>query len=166
MDWEVRTYVKKHIYIQTRSVKVGTYNFLGKQIVQQVERNPIIPIRALHAQLQREYQVDLSKMKVLRDKTEAMKQVRGDYEGRCALLRDYVFELQTRNLETTMKIEVETKLNPASETRTFKKIYVCLGPLKKGFAAGKRDYLRLDGSFMKGTYPGMILTAVVCLAII
>ena len=44
--------------------------------------------------------------------------------------------------------------------RKFKSIYVCLGPLKDGFKAGKRDLLGLDGCFMSGQFPGQILTAV------
>ncbi|XP_023736423.2 uncharacterized protein LOC111884348 [Lactuca sativa] len=99
-------------------------------------------------------------MKVFRAKTEALNQVRGDYAGQYITLRDYVQELRTRNPGTTVKIEVESEPNPSPETRTFKRIYICLGPLKKGFLAGKRDYLGLDGTFMKGPYLGMILTAV------
>nr|XP_043630317.1 uncharacterized protein LOC122601637 [Erigeron canadensis] len=50
--------------------------------------------------------------------------------------------------------------NPNSETRQFKRIYVCLGPLKEGFKACKRELLGFDGAFMKGPYPGQVLTAV------
>ncbi|GJY80447.1 mutator type transposase [Tanacetum coccineum] len=34
------------------------------------------------------------------------------------------------------------------------------GPLKKGFKACGRDLLGLDGAFMKGPYPGQLLTAI------
>nr|KAJ0217967.1 hypothetical protein LSAT_V11C300138950 [Lactuca sativa] len=103
----------------------------------------------------------LQRRNVFRDKTEALNQVRGDYAGQyTTTLRDYVQELRTRNPGTTVKIEVESEPNPAFETRTFKRIYICLGQLKKGFLAHKRYYIRLDGTFMKGPYPGMILTAV------
>ncbi|CAI9303348.1 unnamed protein product [Lactuca saligna] len=34
------------------------------------------------------------------------------------------------------------------------------GSLKKGFVAGKQDYVGLDGSFMNGPYPRIVLTAV------
>nr|KAJ0193739.1 hypothetical protein LSAT_V11C800405860 [Lactuca sativa] len=159
-DWEVRTYEKKHVCLQTRIGKACTYKFLSKQIVQQVESNPTIPTRALQEQLQRQYQCDISKMKVFRAKTEENIHVRGDYAGQYSILRDYVLELQTRNPNTTVKIEVETEPNPHCESRIFKRIYICLGSLKKGFAAGKRDYIGLDGSFMKGPYPGIVLTAV------
>ena len=37
---------------------------------------------------------------------------------------------------------------------------MCLGALKKGFKAGIRDFLGLDGAFMKGPFPGKILPAV------
>ncbi|KAL7585136.1 uncharacterized protein LOC111901662 [Lactuca sativa] len=124
-----------------------------------IESNPTVLTRALQEQLQREYQVDISKMKVFRAKKEALNQVRAITQGNI-LLRDYVQELHTRNPRTTVKIEVKSELNPTFETRNFKRIYICLGPLKKGFLAGKRDYLGLDGTFMKGTYPGMILTIV------
>ncbi|CAI9268897.1 unnamed protein product [Lactuca saligna] len=104
----------------------------------EVESNPTIPTRALQEQLQRQYQCDISKMKVFREKTEANIHVR----------------------DTTVKIKVETEPNPHCESRIFKRIYICLGSLKNGFAAGKRDYLGLDGSFMKGPYPGIVLTVV------
>nr|GEW65216.1 hypothetical protein [Tanacetum cinerariifolium] len=41
-----------------------------------------------------------------------------------------------------------------------RRIYVCLGALKSGLKAGKRDLLGLDGCFMFGPYSGQILTAV------
>ena len=35
-----------------------------------------------------------------------------------------------------------------------------MGPLKKGFKACLRDLVGLDGAFMKGPFPGQVLTAV------
>ena len=46
-------------------------------------------------------------------------------------------------------------------TRQFRRIYIWLGALKNGFKAGKKDLLGLDGCFMKGQYPGQLLTVVV-----
>ncbi|KAL4574492.1 hypothetical protein LXL04_021324 [Taraxacum kok-saghyz] len=61
---------------------------------------------------------------------------------------------------TNVKIQVHSEPNLSLQTRVFKRIYICLGALKNGFKAGCRDFLRLDGTFMKGPYPGQILTAV------
>jgi len=59
-----------------------------------------------------------------------------------------------------VKLDVECEPDPSATTRKFKRIYVCLGPFKNGFKAGKRDLLGLDGTFMKGPFPGEVLTAV------
>ena len=75
-------------------------------------------------------------------------------------MRDYVLELQKTNEGTTVKIDVVSEPVVSSPTRQFRRIYVCLGPLKKGFKAGLREFLGLDGAFMKGPFPGQILSAV------
>ncbi|XP_042753098.2 uncharacterized protein LOC122195341 [Lactuca sativa] len=69
-------------------------------------------------------------------------------------------ELQATNVGTTVKLEVVNEPNNARETRQIKRVYICLGALKKGFKAGLRDILGLDGAFMKGPFPGQVLTAV------
>ncbi|GJV54814.1 mutator type transposase [Tanacetum coccineum] len=69
-------------------------------------------------------------------------------------------KVRVSNPNTTIKIEVEPPEDIHSTERKFKRVYVCLGPLKDGFKAGKRDLLGLDGCFLSGSYPGWILTAV------
>ncbi|XP_076946518.1 uncharacterized protein LOC143618067 [Bidens hawaiensis] len=69
-------------------------------------------------------------------------------------------ELRATNIDTTVKIEAEPCTDPTSDTRMFRRIYICLGPLKRGFNSGMGPILGLDGTFMKGNWPGKILTAV------
>ncbi|GKC58873.1 mutator type transposase [Tanacetum coccineum] len=73
---------------------------------------------------------------------------------------DYVWELKRCNPDTTVKIDVYGEEDPESPTRLFRRIYVCLGALKRGFREGGRELLGLDGAFMRGQYPGQMLTAV------
>ncbi|GJT34291.1 mutator type transposase [Tanacetum coccineum] len=84
----------------------------------------------------------------------------GDYTKQYALLRDYVLNLQRTNPDTTMNLDVERCFDPSEPTRQFRRIYLCLGTLKKGFKACMGDLLGLYGCFMKGQYPGQLLTAV------
>ncbi|CAI9284676.1 unnamed protein product [Lactuca saligna] len=125
INWTVKTYEKQHTCLQTRKIRACNYKFLSEQIVDTVEANPEIPLRALREMLEKKYQ-----------------------------------EVQSRNPNTTVKLQVQSEPCYASETRVFERVYICLGPLKSGFAAGKRDLLGLDGAFMKGPYHGMILTTV------
>ncbi|GJW43444.1 hypothetical protein Tco_0072243 [Tanacetum coccineum] len=79
-------------------------------------------------------------------------------------LRDYCphcMELKEKNPNTTVTIEVEPPEDPDSEERKFKRIYICLGPLKDGFKAGGRDFLvesekqRDSWKWQKGVIPAI-----------
>ncbi|KAK1415281.1 hypothetical protein QVD17_31059 [Tagetes erecta] len=97
---------------------------------------------------------------IFRAKAMAIKKQQGDHASQYAMLRDYGEEILRSNPGSTVKIDVERECNPAAETRQFKRIYICLGALKKGFKDCGRDLLGLDGCFLKGQFPGQILTAV------
>lgn len=57
---------------------------------------------------------------------------------------------------STVKVMTE---HEADATR-FKRLYVCLGPLKEGFIHYCRPLIGLDGCHLKGPYGGILLTAV------
>nr|KAJ0193317.1 hypothetical protein LSAT_V11C800438100 [Lactuca sativa] len=125
-----------------------------------VKANPDIPLRALQDHFQKTYQVGISMDKVFRANDKARKNITGDYMKRYELLRDNVLELQATNPDTIVKIDVCSEPNRDSPTKQFRRIYVCLGPLKKGFKACLRDLLGFDGAFMNGPFPGQVLSAV------
>ncbi|GJT19244.1 hypothetical protein Tco_0877950 [Tanacetum coccineum] len=158
--WEVRTYSDEHKCLQSRQIHACTSKFLSKGIVDQIEKNPDVPIRALQAELQQKYELGVSRQKAFRAKAAALNQVKGDYSQQYTMLRDYCLELRRANPDTTIKIEVERDSISDLNTRMFKRIYICLGTLKKGFKACGKDLLGLDGAFMKGPYPGQLLTAI------
>ncbi|GJX69309.1 mutator type transposase [Tanacetum coccineum] len=99
----------------------------------------------------RTHELAVSKSKVFRAKAEAEKKLRGDYTTQYKMLRDYVLELQQSNPNTTVKIQVKSEADHTVPTRVFRRIYVCLGPLKDGFKAGMREILGLDEAFLKET---------------
>nr|GEU72822.1 hypothetical protein [Tanacetum cinerariifolium] len=51
-------------------------------------------------------------------------------------------------------------LTTRSKKGIIQRIYICLGALKMGFRACKRDLLGLNGAFMKGPFPGQVLVAI------
>nr|KAJ0227649.1 hypothetical protein LSAT_V11C100003630 [Lactuca sativa] len=158
--WFVRTLNDNHTCLQSRKIRACTATFISKRIMDQIDTNPGIPLRALQEQLQKDFEVGVSIDKVFRAKAIATKTVEGDYTKQYEILRDYVLELQATNVDTTVKIDVYSEQNPSNPMRRFKRIYICLGPLKKGFKAGLRDLLGFDGVHMKGPFPGQVLTVV------
>ena len=115
--WFIKTYKQKHSCLNTRKVRSCTATFLSKQIIDQIEMNPEVPVRALQDQLVKKYDVHISEDKVFRAKAVATKVVEGDYTKQYAILRDYVLELKKTNPGTTVKIEVVSEPNPYSSTR-------------------------------------------------
>lgn len=158
--WSVRTFKDEHKCLQSREIKACDYKFLSKQILDQVQVNPDIPIKAVQDQLTKQFEVQVSMQKALRAKNKAEIEIRGDHKQQYTILRDYVEELQKTNPNTTVRISVQTATDPSSPTRVFKRMYVCLGALKEGYKACQRELLGLDGAFMRGPFPGQLLTAV------
>ncbi|PWA93526.1 transposase, mutator type [Artemisia annua] len=158
--WAVKTFHDTHTCLQSRKVKRCTATFLSKTVEGTIKPNPKIPLGALKDQLQKEYELGISNQKVFRAKKMAMERIDGNHWKQYAQLKDYCLELRNSNPNTTVKIEVERPHDVNSPERKFKRVYICLGPLKDGFKAGKRELLGLDGCFLSGVYPGWILTAV------
>ncbi|GKA75801.1 transposase, MuDR, MULE transposase domain protein [Tanacetum coccineum] len=146
--------------IVDQEIKHCTYKLLSEKIFDQVRVNPDIPVKAVQDQLQRDLEVQISMSKAFKAKAKAEKEIRGDHVLQYSMLRDYVVELQSTNPNTTVKIVVERNTDPFLPTKVFQSIYVCLGALKLGFRDCRRDLLGLDGDFMKGPFPGQVLSDV------
>ncbi|GKD01234.1 mutator type transposase [Tanacetum coccineum] len=101
--------------------------------------NPNIHVRAVQDQMQKQFDVGVSKMKAFKEKRIVTDKMTGSI---------------------TVKIVVQQELNPDSMTRTFRRVYLCMGALKQGFRACGKDILELDGCFMAGPWPCQILTTV------
>nr|GEU87519.1 hypothetical protein [Tanacetum cinerariifolium] len=82
----------------------------------------------------------------------------GDKEQQYVLPKDYCDALKKANPNTAVKIDVYKAHNPHENIKRFKRIYVCLGPLKDGFRASRRELLGLNRAFMKGNYLGQMIT--------
>jgi hypothetical protein len=159
-SWTVKTYINLHECLQTRTVRQCTVSWLAREVEHIVAVNPSIPLKALQEQIQQKHQIQVSIQKKFRAKSMASMKIDGNYRIQYEILRDYCDELLRSNPGSTVKIDLEREPNPTSPTRQFKRIYICLGALKAGFLLCGRPILGLDGCFMKGPYPGQILSAV------
>ncbi|XP_023757288.1 uncharacterized protein LOC111905781 [Lactuca sativa] len=153
---DVKEYINKHAVETKRDLHFekndktrirakcrGVASDMSANIVKQIESNPTIPVNALQEDLIQKFEMNMLRMK-----------------KQHVILKDYGLELMERNPSTNVKIDCYSEPNLNSDTRTFRRIYICLGALKEGFKANLRDFIGLDGTFMKGPYPGQILTAV------
>ncbi|GKB36513.1 pentatricopeptide repeat-containing protein [Tanacetum coccineum] len=151
-----------------RRIQLRELRRIGKQktrvtinhVIKSLATNPDIPVRAVQDQMQKQFEVGVSKKRDFRAKRIAYDIMTGSYIEQYSLLREYAQELINQNPGTTVRIDVQQEPNPESLTRIFKRVYVCLGALKQGFKACGREILGLDGYFMSSPWSGQILTAV------
>nr|GEZ38844.1 putative transposase, mutator type, MULE transposase domain protein [Tanacetum cinerariifolium] len=151
----VRAACRGTIHVFNTSCDIGPSN-----VVESSQTQRDIPVKTIQEQLQRKFQLEVSRMKTFRAKEKAVNNVRGDFTLQYTQLTDYVMELQQSNPNTTVRIGVESKADNVKPTRIFKRIYVCLGVAKEGFKDCMRQFLGFDGTFMKGPFPSQMLTAV------
>jgi hypothetical protein len=159
-SWSVKTLNDKHKCLQTRKIKLLTARFLSSEVAKILVRDRTAPTAAIAMEINEKLQLDVPTTKISRAREFAQKKIDGDHEEQYANLRDYALELKNRNPDTTVKIQVEANPDSSVSSRVFRRIYVCIGALKKGYKAGRRDILGLDGAFIKGHHTGQVLTAV------
>ncbi|XP_035830202.1 uncharacterized protein LOC110875400 [Helianthus annuus] len=161
-SWCVKTICHQHQCLQTIEPGLYTMSSIAKEIEPIIESNPEIPLRALQDVIQKKHQVQVSLSKVFRAKMIVTKKLVGDYRDQYGMLTTYCEELLRANPGSTIKIDVEPSSNPSSNTRQFRRVYICYAAMKRGFKICGREILGLDGCFMngQGQYPGQILSAV------
>nr|XP_025703989.1 uncharacterized protein LOC112805880 [Arachis hypogaea] len=103
--------------------------------------------------------LDLNKSSLTRALGDARSVVYGDAAAQYGMVRDYGLTLLKSNLGSTVTVGVIPQPNP-NDDPIFEKMYVCLDGCKKGFLAGCRPLIGLDGAFLKTRHGGQILSAI------
>ncbi|XP_056158414.1 uncharacterized protein LOC130134769 [Syzygium oleosum] len=94
-----------------------------------------------------------------RAKQRVMQILMGRYKEEYAQVWDYARECVVQNPSSRVYAEVVERPLPDCEPR-FNRFYVCFDACKRGFLAGCRRVVGLDGCFLKGLCKGELLAAV------
>ncbi|GJU18782.1 mutator type transposase [Tanacetum coccineum] len=90
---------------------------MGDHVIKSLATNPDIPVRAVQDQMQKQFEVGVSKMKAFRAKRITSDIMTGSYKEHYSLLREYAQELINQNPDTTVRIDVQQEPNLESLTR-------------------------------------------------
>jgi len=107
--------------------------------------------------LKQEFGVHIKVTKMWRAMKEAKQLVEASERKQYAKVFDYVHELLRSNPGSTVKINIMPSLEGPPQ---FQRLYICLVGCKKGFVAGCRPFIGLDGCFLKSAFGGNLLFTV------
>ncbi|KAL6321992.1 hypothetical protein AAG906_035912 [Vitis piasezkii] len=100
----------------------------------------------------RDHEVDVTLDQCYKVKRMAFKMIHGVEEKQYERLWDYVAAIRKWNVGSTVKIQTTNDV--------FERMYICLDACKRGFLAGCRPLIGIDGCHLKGTTGGQLLVAV------
>ncbi|XP_057429396.1 uncharacterized protein LOC130722617 isoform X2 [Lotus japonicus] len=156
-SFQIKTYVEEHTCSRSFRNKQASTRWVAKKLEKKLRAQPSMTHAEAFDYMKTEFGVHLYETKIWRSMKKARKMVEGSEAEQYAKLWDYAHELLLSNPGSTVKMDTI----PISETeRQFKRIYICLDGCKRGFKAGCRPLIGLDGCFLKGYYGGQLLSAV------
>ncbi|XP_016192168.1 uncharacterized protein LOC107633047 [Arachis ipaensis] len=133
-SWQIRTLVDNHTCPRRRKNRAATQTWTLSKLVPKLRKHPTMKHREVYDWFVRKCNVYLNSTCITRALKAARKIVEGDEIAQYGLVWDYANELLTSNPGSTVQVS-------------------------RGFKAGCRPLIGLDGAFLKTLHGGQILTA-------
>ena len=109
-------------------------------------------------EMRHKYSARITRWRAFKAKQIVKELVEGDATKQYTMLWSYSAELRKASAGNTCKLSVE-RPDPALQPM-FGSFYMCLEGCKKGFLAGCRSFIGVDGCHLKTQYGGQLLIAV------
>lgn len=154
-SWQITSFTDGHTCPQRKDNPMVTSTRIAEKYEKMIRDNPTWSIKNMISTVSEEMFANVSVPQCKRAKAHVLKKL---YDAtRCEYSR--IFDYQLELLRSNPGSTVVVTLYSDSPTHVFQRIYVCLNACKKGFLAGCRRVVGLDGCFFKGSTNGELLCA-------
>ncbi|XP_015952488.1 uncharacterized protein LOC107477036 [Arachis duranensis] len=157
--WQIKTFMDDHTCPRETKNRLANRKWLGCKLVRKLRKYPNLRHCEAAQYFKSKCNLDFNKSSLTRALGDARTIVYGDAATQYGMVRDYGLTLLKTNLGSTVSIGVTAHPNP-DEDPTFDRMYICLDGCKRGFKAGCRPLIGLDGAFLKTKHGGQILSAI------
>ncbi|XP_038723959.1 uncharacterized protein LOC120015554 [Tripterygium wilfordii] len=156
--YQIKTYVKQHMCNRRLENKQANSTWLAVRLVDKIRGEPKVSAADLVTYAKEHMSLAISRTHAYRAKKKALDMIDGKHKEQYGQLRSYMSEVLRTNIGSTCNLLVDR--DRLEDPAVFKRVYMCLAPLRNGFLAGCRPLIGLDGCFLKTVYGGQLLTAV------
>ncbi|XP_022030248.1 uncharacterized protein LOC110931151 [Helianthus annuus] len=141
-----------------------TAMFIANEFLQVFKSKPNWSAKEIILAVKHKYKVIITKWLAYKAKACAHKKLHGSMRDHYRKIGAYMEILKKVNPTSTFVLVTAPpgfiNLDPTATCETFFRLFVCFDGVKRGFLAGCRKVLCLDGCFLKTFLGGMLLTAV------
>ncbi|KAA8537000.1 hypothetical protein F0562_029478 [Nyssa sinensis] len=157
VTYMIKTYTGEHTCVRLQSNSNANSSWIAKKLGETIKTNPDIKVDAMQTYFQKTYGIQASRMQLYRAKRRALDEIEGKHRSSYTMLPMYASEIRRTNPGSLVKIECQRPsllMNPL-----FKRTFIAFEALFKGFKAGCRPFIGIDGCDLKGPYGGVLLAA-------
>jgi hypothetical protein len=155
-SWQIASLNDDHTCPPRRENRLVTAARIAEKYEKMIIANPTWSIQAMKTTTQEEMFADVHDSKLKRAKSIVIKRALDATKGQYKLLYNYQLELLRSNPRSTVVVKKDLDYKDP----VFQRMYICLDALKKGFLAGCRKVVGLDGCFFKGATNGELLCVI------
>lgn len=148
----VKTYYGRHTCQKEWSVRKCTAKWIAAKYLDAFRAHDKMSISSLGKTVQKDWNFTPSRSKLARARRLIMREIHGDEVMQFNSLWDYGQELRRSNPGSSFYLNLAGNL--------FNTCYMSIDACKRGFLAGCRPIICLDGCFIKTKYGGQLLTTV------
>jgi hypothetical protein len=143
-------------------VSAITAKVLTEKFMHEFRDNQKLDLKSFVAKVLREFQMCPGRWKLNRARKAALLQIHGDEEGKFRQLMDYGQELIRSNHGSNFFVTTNSVNDPESPDHKehLATVYWSYDACKRGFLAGCRPFICLDGCHIKTKYKGVLLTTI------
>lgn len=149
----------KHTFNPTWIRKQVNSTWITRAYENEVMMNQDWPTASFLAKVVNDLQCNIFETMMYRALRKAKESIIGKHEDEFKKLYQYAKEVKKVMPTSTIKL-MTVPAEYGIEGRRFKRLYVCLGPLKESFLEGCRPLIGLDGCHLNGPFGGILLSAV------
>nr|XP_017239829.1 PREDICTED: uncharacterized protein LOC108212616 [Daucus carota subsp. sativus] len=157
--YQIKVYDSNHTCTPTFHQKQINSRWIAEHYEDDIRMNPTWPLSSFLQKVVNDLHCHVSIFAIARAKRKALAKIKGQHVDQFGKVWEYGNELLKAMPDSTIQVMTEDQVLE-NDRKRFKRMYICLGPLKRGFTSGCRPLVGLDGCHLKGPYGGQLLAAV------